>query len=220
MSEELKPCPFCGGVGVSVNEGSTFRWRYATCDECGAQAPEVRIQTLGGGTRDEWETIAKADAIDEWNRRAQDAELAALRTKLEEAELSLHASRHVAQLERTRAIEAERKLAMYEKAAPLCAQHQPTGGCRSGCVVCSGEKLQHALSRISYTCELPNEMEVSAYDVHYNEDAVVEQVQRRLAQARAEGMEEAAKVCAEDESGRDSGGYFAEIIRAKMKEQK
>jgi len=45
-------------------------------------------------------------------------------------------------------------------------------------------------------------------------------IEAQKAQARAEGLEEAAKVCAENGSGRDSGGYFAEIIRAKMKEGK
>lgn len=68
MSEPL-PCPFCGHIGVSIMEGSTFRWRYATCNECGAQAPEIRIQTLGAGSKDEWEKQAVADAMVEWNRR-------------------------------------------------------------------------------------------------------------------------------------------------------
>ena len=43
-----------------------------------------------------------------------------------------------------------------------------------------------------------------------------EEAERKLAQARTKGMEEAAKICEEDESGRDSGGYFADAIRAKM----
>lgn len=38
-----------------------------------------------------------------------------------------------------------------------------------------------------------------------------------IEQARKEAMEECAKVCADDESGRDSGYYFAELIRARMK---
>lgn len=32
---------------------------------------------------------------------------------------------------------------------------------------------------------------------------------------RSEEREACAKVCEEDESGRDSGGYYAEIIRAR-----
>ena len=64
------PCPLCGHVGVTVQEGLTFRWRYATCDECGASAGEVRVQTLGDGTKEEWERAAHIKAIEEWNTRA------------------------------------------------------------------------------------------------------------------------------------------------------
>ena len=66
---DLKPCPFCGETNVSVNNGSTFRWRVAVCNCCGAQAGEVRAQTYGDGTRDTWEAEAKKDALAEWNRR-------------------------------------------------------------------------------------------------------------------------------------------------------
>lgn len=69
MSEELKPCPFCGGSNISVIQGSTFRWRLAECD-CGARAGEVRIQTMGDGTQAQWEAQAAVDAIKEWNTRA------------------------------------------------------------------------------------------------------------------------------------------------------
>lgn len=64
------PCPFCGSTAVKVCEGSTFRWRFATCLECGAQAGEVRAQTLGDGDKTAWEDAAHDDAIAEWNRRA------------------------------------------------------------------------------------------------------------------------------------------------------
>lgn len=65
-----KPCPFCGGSRVSVREGSTFRWLYASCDECGAQAGEVRVQTLGEGTNEQWRAVGEADAMEAWNTRA------------------------------------------------------------------------------------------------------------------------------------------------------
>jgi len=64
------------------------------------------------------------------------------------------------------------------EAAQLCDKHAPDGGTVAACVICSGQKLSHALSRISYLCEPPNEMECSSYDLHYNEDAVVAQVER------------------------------------------
>ena len=64
------PCPFCGSDNIEVCDGSTFRWVYAGCGDCGAQAGEVRRQTLGEGTREEWEAAAKLSAIVEWNRRS------------------------------------------------------------------------------------------------------------------------------------------------------
>lgn len=63
------PCPFCGSVNVTVVEGSTFRWRVAGCNDCGAQAGEVRIQTLGEGEKADWEASAHTAAIQEWNQR-------------------------------------------------------------------------------------------------------------------------------------------------------
>jgi len=63
------PCPFCGREDISVVRGSTFRWRYAMCNSCGAQAGKVRVQTLGDGTPDEWEKKAEQSAFDEWNTR-------------------------------------------------------------------------------------------------------------------------------------------------------
>jgi len=71
MSEDTKPCPFCGNVGgVSVVEGETYRWRVAQCNECGARAPDVRMMTIGEGTKEEWEAEAKTRALFEWNSRA------------------------------------------------------------------------------------------------------------------------------------------------------
>lgn len=66
---EILPCPFCGERSVTVHEGSTFRWRLAECDACGAMAPETRIQTLGDGAAEQWEKAAYDDAIKEWNTR-------------------------------------------------------------------------------------------------------------------------------------------------------
>lgn len=63
------PCPFCGASDVAVVEGDTFRWRLVLCNCCGAQGPDVRIQTAGSGTNAEWEQRAKAGAVAEWNKR-------------------------------------------------------------------------------------------------------------------------------------------------------
>jgi hypothetical protein len=67
---EPLPCPFCGGHEVTIVEGGSFRWRLAQCCNCGAQSGEVRVQTLGDGTKEEWEAQAERNAIAEWNTRA------------------------------------------------------------------------------------------------------------------------------------------------------
>jgi Lar family restriction alleviation protein len=66
MIEPL-PCPFCGHVGVSFVEGSTFRWLLTACDECGATAGETRKRTLPPLD----EEADKRDAIENWNRRVK-----------------------------------------------------------------------------------------------------------------------------------------------------
>lgn len=72
---------------------------------------------------------------------------------------------------------AAKRTHSVEQSAGFCDKHQPTGGARN-CLVCAVEKLSHALSKISYACGRPNEMQVSDYDVHFNEDAVVKQVEK------------------------------------------
>ena len=62
------PCPFCGHVGLSFREGSTFRWLAYSCGGCG-MGEEVRVQTLGEGEPKEWLKEAELNAIKEWNRR-------------------------------------------------------------------------------------------------------------------------------------------------------
>ena len=79
--------------------------------------------------------------------------------------------------ERARADGLEAKLAQYQKEAPLCDAHQPKGGARGNCVICGMMALSSALSRIDYICGEPNEMAVSGYDVHCDEEAVVKNVE-------------------------------------------
>lgn len=69
------PCPFCGDSKPTVFEGSTFRWRVAVCNNCGAYAPEVRHDTLA---EDQKQAGIESDAaaIVAWNTRA-----ASVRTK-------------------------------------------------------------------------------------------------------------------------------------------
>lgn len=96
-------------------------------------------------------------------------------------------------LEQAALIAALRKeLEEYKKAAPLCTEHEPAGGARCACVICSGLKLEYALSRCSYFCEEPNEIECSSYDVYMDERAVIEQVMQLRQRAETAERELAA----------------------------
>jgi len=77
------------------------------------------------------------------------------------------------------------ELAQYKASSPLCEEHKPTGGARGSCLVCACIKLSAAIDRIDYACDEPNEMEVSGYTVHCNEDVVVENVQKLKAERDA-----------------------------------
>ena len=66
-----KPCPFCGESSAAVREGDTFRWRYTECGHCGGRGPEVRAQTIGNGTAQQWEADAQARAIEAWNNQPE-----------------------------------------------------------------------------------------------------------------------------------------------------
>lgn len=68
------------------------------------------------------------------------------------------------------------ELAAWQAATPLCEKHKPNGGTRGGCLICGLENMSRALSRIDYLCGPPNDMEISAYDVHCNEEEVVKRV--------------------------------------------
>ena len=68
-----KHCPFCGGTRVSIEEGLTFRWRHAKCDECGARACGVRIQTTGEFLHNcDAEYAAEVAAMKQWNERSEE----------------------------------------------------------------------------------------------------------------------------------------------------
>jgi hypothetical protein len=95
--EALKPCPFCGHTGLIFSEGSTFRWRIAECQECGATAGEERIQTMGDGDAEAWETNCRERLIGAWNRRAESDERASELRSLRDA-LTLAKAR-IAELE-------------------------------------------------------------------------------------------------------------------------
>ncbi len=92
-------------------------------------------------------------------------------------------------------VEAAQAIQDLTDMAPMCDTHIAPGGRRAVCLVCAGQDLMHALSRISYVCEEENEMRISTYDVFYEESAVVQQVQalRKRADADAailDGLQE------------------------------
>ncbi len=57
MSEELKPCPFCGGKSMTHTEGWEFSgvWWTVCCPKCDFSGPEF---------------LKKDEAIAAWNNRA------------------------------------------------------------------------------------------------------------------------------------------------------
>lgn len=75
MSEELKPCPFCGcsdveyfhgwGWGSREKDSSTGRQPSVSCDGC--KVGVMRAAFYGRGISDE---EAKADTLERWNTRS------------------------------------------------------------------------------------------------------------------------------------------------------
>ena len=83
-------------------------------------------------------------------------------------------------------IKMSHELEAERKEFPTCEQHKPSGGARSGCVVCNWMKLSAALARIDYAMDVENEQELSIYDVDCDEERVVRRViELRKAHAEA-----------------------------------
>jgi len=59
------PCPFCGCEGITVQQGSTFRWAIGVCDECGASCGEARVDTFKPYDEEE----VYLSVIEMWNKR-------------------------------------------------------------------------------------------------------------------------------------------------------
>lgn len=58
---KLKPCPFCGGMGVLNNEKNRIV-SFVKCLSCGAETGLVRLSA---------EYCSDDKAIEAWNRRAE-----------------------------------------------------------------------------------------------------------------------------------------------------
>jgi Lar family restriction alleviation protein len=65
----LLPCQFCGcaDVATEVDRDQGNKWGYTTCNGCAARGPEVRT-----GYDEAQDAPWRAEAINEWNRRAPD----------------------------------------------------------------------------------------------------------------------------------------------------
>ncbi len=135
----------------------------STCNFCG---------WYGGGHSDECAKMQQRIKELEADKEAQ-------RTKFNAEWNTLQEQINIAYKDVAR-LEAERDA--LRKTFPHCDKHKPNGGHRAGCIICSGEKLCAALSRIDYACEEPNEEEMSGYDLHCDEDAVVANVQKLRAE--------------------------------------
>ena len=65
MSDELKPCPFCGSDKPYVSESDDGMARWVCCPDCDADGPPIHWKF--DGTHDE----ARRIVVDMWNNRAQ-----------------------------------------------------------------------------------------------------------------------------------------------------
>lgn len=67
MTEELKPCPFCGGNAyLNCYKGTNYWWEVS-CTLCGASVSSPKIFFP-------YNKEARNEAIKKWNRRVTDAD--------------------------------------------------------------------------------------------------------------------------------------------------
>lgn len=90
MSEELKPCPFCGGEADFPNAASSFGTFYECgCGDCGIPTISIKIIDCFDRPRDHvhnsWNPntsqyahmyirVARDEAVEQWNTRTNQLE--------------------------------------------------------------------------------------------------------------------------------------------------
>lgn len=85
MCEELKPCPFCGGKPIYVDDCGDPYWRptFIDPDSGGGMHKMVVCESCGASIR---VCETQQEAISEWNRRTEDSKVEqwnSLKRKLE-----------------------------------------------------------------------------------------------------------------------------------------
>lgn len=63
---DLKPCPFCSGTNIHAVEGSTHRWGYLECNDCGGNRGDCRKADISLPASHETNRVAFAA---DWNAR-------------------------------------------------------------------------------------------------------------------------------------------------------
>lgn len=79
MTDELKPCPFCGGEAEYHSDkgptGEVYGW--VGCNQCDAMSVHCDVRSM---------QPEETHPIDAWNTRADDARIAALEQRVRELE--------------------------------------------------------------------------------------------------------------------------------------
>lgn len=75
MSEELKPCPFCGGEAeYHFDKGQTGEvYGWVGCNQCDAMSCHIDVRSM---------QPEETHPIDAWNTRADEARIAALEAEV------------------------------------------------------------------------------------------------------------------------------------------
>jgi len=82
----------------------------------------------------------------------------------------------------------------------------------------SGEESERKLAELQEAFTLRTQLRNRTLEQLEEKKHECLELRSKLATAKRNALEQAANACQDDESGRDGGGYFAEIIRALMKE--